>query len=76
VIQEKVEVHLERLTNDGVELSVRLSLATGDVAEEARFREELNCEVLAQAGAMGVRVAPASAESAALAGEARSLRAA
>jgi hypothetical protein len=76
VVQEKVEVHLERLTSDGVELSVSLSLATGDAAEEARFREELNHEVLAQAGAMGVRVAPTSPESVALASEPRSLRAA
>jgi MscS family membrane protein len=76
VVQEKVDVHLERLTTDGVELNVSLSLATGHAAEEARFREELNCEVLAQAGAMGVRVVPASAEPVAGAGDARSLRAA
>jgi MscS family membrane protein len=76
VVQDKVDVHLERLTNDGVELSISLSLATAQAAEEARFRDELNREVLAQAGAMGVRVPPAPVESVALAGEAQSLRAA
>jgi hypothetical protein len=44
-------------------LSVSLFLATGNGAEETRFREEINCEVLAQAAALGVRVAPASGES-------------
>jgi hypothetical protein len=58
VVQEKADVHLHlhRITNDGVELSVSLFLATASAAEETRFREEINCEVLAQA--LGVRLAP------------------
>jgi MscS family membrane protein len=60
VVQDKVDVHVHRITHDGVELSVSLFLATGNGAEETRFREEINCEVLAQAVALGVRVAPAS----------------
>jgi MscS family membrane protein len=63
VVQEKVDVHVHRITNDGVELSISLFLATGNAAEETRFREEINCEVLTQAAALGVRVAPASVES-------------
>jgi hypothetical protein len=63
VVQEKVDVHVHRITNDGVELSVSLFLATGNAAEETRFREEINCEVLTRAAALGVRVAPASVES-------------
>jgi MscS family membrane protein len=63
VVQHKADVHVHRITNDGVELSVSLFLATGDGAEETGFREEINCEVLAQAAALGVRIAPASGES-------------
>jgi MscS family membrane protein len=63
VVQDKVDVHVHRITNDGVELSVSLFLATGDGADETRFREAINCEVLAQAAALGVRIAPASGES-------------
>ena len=59
VVQEKADVHVHRITNDGVELSISLFLATGNLAEETRFREEINCEVLAQAAALGLRVAPA-----------------
>ena len=36
-----------------------LETCSGSSAEELRFREEINCEVLRQAGALGVSVAPA-----------------
>jgi MscS family membrane protein len=62
VVQEKVDVHVHRITNDGVELSVSLFLATLDGAEETRFREAINYEVLTQAAALGLRGAPASAD--------------
>jgi MscS family membrane protein len=58
VVQETADVHVHRITNDGVELSISLFLATGDAAEETRFREEINCEVLEQAAALGLRGAP------------------
>ena len=58
-----MDVHVHRITHDGVELSVSLFLATGDGDEETRFREEIHCEVLAQAAALGVRVAPAGGDS-------------
>jgi MscS family membrane protein len=71
VEQEKADVHVHRITNDGVELSISLFLATANAAEETRFREEINCAVLTQAAALGVRVAPASALSLAAAADER-----
>jgi MscS family membrane protein len=59
VVRDRVAVHVHRITSDGVELSLNLYLATASSTEEAHFREEVNCEVLRQAGALGVDVAPA-----------------
>jgi hypothetical protein len=59
VVKNNVDVHIHRITSSGVELSLSLFLATAAIAEETRFREEINCEVLHQAGALGVSVAPA-----------------
>ena len=57
------------ITSDGVELSVGLFLATTSSAEETRFREEFTCEVLHQAGALGV--APGSPRAPGALGERR-----
>ena len=59
VVRENVDVHIHRITNDGVELSLSVFLSTSTSAEETRFREDVNCEVLHQAAALGVGVAPA-----------------
>jgi MscS family membrane protein len=58
VVKENVDVHIHRITNDGVELTMSVFL-TGTSAEETNFREEIHCEVLQQAAALGVGVAPA-----------------
>jgi hypothetical protein len=58
VVRDKVDVHIHRIVNDGIELSVSLFLATSNPEEETRFREEINCEMLSQAGVAGLRVAP------------------
>jgi len=58
VVGDKVDVHIHQITDRGVELSLSLFLATGRVAEETRFREAINCEILQQAGALGMDIAP------------------
>jgi MscS family membrane protein len=58
VLRDKVDVHIHQITNQGVELSLSLFLATGRPAEEIRFREAVNCEILRQAAALGVDLAP------------------
>jgi hypothetical protein len=63
VVRDKVDVHIHRIVNDGIELSVSLFLATSNPEEETRFREEINCEVLNQAGVAGLRVAPGGRKS-------------
>jgi MscS family membrane protein len=59
VVQDKVDVHIHQITSQGVELSLSLFLAAGQAAEETRFREEINYEILHQAGALRVAIAPA-----------------
>jgi MscS family membrane protein len=63
VVRDKVDVHIHRIVTDGTELSVSLFLATNDAEEETRFREEINCEVLNQARAVGLSVAPGARKS-------------
>ena len=58
VVGDKVDVHIHQITDRGVELSLSLFLATGRVAEETSFREAINCEILQQAGALGMDIAP------------------
>ena len=58
VIQDKVDVHLHQITSQGVELSLSLFLAAGPAVEETRFREAIHYEILHQAGALGVDIAP------------------
>jgi MscS family membrane protein len=58
VVRDKVDVHIHRIINDGIELSVSLFLATSNAEEETSFREEITCEVLRQAGVAGLSVAP------------------
>src|SRR5947209_9975491 len=58
VVRGKADVHIHRIVNDGIELSVSLFLATSSADEETRFREEIHCEVLTQASIAGVSVAP------------------
>jgi MscS family membrane protein len=59
VLQDKVDVHLHQITTEGVELSLSLFLTAGSAAEETCFREAILFEVLRQAGALGVEMAPA-----------------
>jgi MscS family membrane protein len=63
VVRDKVDVHIHRIVNDGIELSVSLFLATSNAEEETRFREEINCEVLHQADVAGLNVAPGGRKS-------------
>jgi hypothetical protein len=58
VLRNKVDVHIHQITSQGVELSLSLFLATGIPAEEIRFREAVNCEILHQAAELGVDLAP------------------
>jgi MscS family membrane protein len=58
VARDKVDVHIHEVTNDGVELSLTLFLSAQTSVEETRFREALNCEILALAGSLGVNSAP------------------
>ncbi|MGL4553798.1 MAG: mechanosensitive ion channel family protein, partial [Gemmataceae bacterium] len=74
VVRDTVDVHIHRIVNDGIEITVSLFLATQDPAEETRFREDINCEVLNQAAAAGVSVAPGGRKAAPA--EARQARAA
>jgi hypothetical protein len=53
-----VDVHIHQITNEGVELSLSLFLAASSLAEEIRFREAVNCEILHQAAVLGVDLAP------------------
>jgi MscS family membrane protein len=59
VVRDSVDVHIHRITNEGIELSLSLFLNAGKGAEETHFREEVNCEVLHQTAALGVGIAPA-----------------
>jgi MscS family membrane protein len=59
VIQDKVNLHVHQITSQGVELSLSLFLVSGPAAEEIRFREAIHYEILEQAGALGIDVAPA-----------------
>src|SRR5262249_55258897 len=63
VVRDKVDVHVHRIVNDGIELSVSLFLATSNAEEETRFREEFTCEVLRQASVAGLSVAPGGRKS-------------
>ena len=63
VVRDKVDVHIYRIVNDGVELSVSLFLATSSPEGETRFREEITCEVLRQTAVAGLSVAPGGRKS-------------
>jgi MscS family membrane protein len=58
VLRNRVDVHIHQITNQGVELRLSLFLATRTPAEEIRFREAVNCEMLHQAAELGVEFAP------------------
>ena len=58
VAHDKVDIHIHRLTSNGVELSLTLFLAGTVSADEIRFREALNCEVLQLIESLGVNMAP------------------
>ena len=58
VLRNMVDVHIHQITNEGVELSLSLFLAASSLAEEIRFREAVNCEILHQAAVLGVDLAP------------------
>jgi MscS family membrane protein len=59
VIQDKVDIHVHQITSQGVELSLSLFLVMASAADETRFRETINYEILDQAGALGIHIAPA-----------------
>jgi MscS family membrane protein len=59
VVQDKVDVHIHQITSQGVELSLSLFLVASPAAEETRFREAIHYEILQQARALGMELAPA-----------------
>jgi MscS family membrane protein len=59
VVQDKVDLHIHQITSQGVELNLSLFLTAASVAEETRFREAINYELLQQAGALRVDISPA-----------------
>lgn len=67
VAPEQLEVVLERLTDQGVKLTLRVYLKVADAAEETRVHDELNDEVMRQAEKLGIdlsggqKTAPAEA---------------
>ena len=54
---EKVDVHIHRLTDAGIELTLALYLTTLDGVEETACREALHCQVLTLADQLGVVLA-------------------
>ena len=56
VARDKVDIHIHRLTSEGVELNLTLFLTVPD--DETRFRKALNCEVLQLIETLGVNMAP------------------
>src|SRR5262249_9227402 len=59
VIQDKVDFHVHQITSQGIELSLNLFLVASPATEETRFREATHYEILHQAGALGLDIAPA-----------------
>jgi MscS family membrane protein len=57
VVREKIDVHVHRLTNNGIELSLTVYLAAKTLADENRFRESLNCQMLQLSETLGVTIA-------------------
>src|SRR5947209_8517255 len=45
-VQDKVDLHIHQITSQGVELSLSLFLTAASAAEETRFREAINYEIL------------------------------
>ncbi len=54
---EKIDVHIHRIIDAGVELTVTLYLTTLDGAEETACREAIHCQLLATADQLGVVLA-------------------
>jgi hypothetical protein len=54
VKSDKIDVAIQRLADNGVELSLSLYLTAADGAEERRLRDEINVEVLRAAEQEGV----------------------
>jgi MscS family membrane protein len=59
VVQDKVDLHIHQITSQGVDLSLSLFLTAASPAEETRFREAINYEILQQAETLGVDISPA-----------------
>jgi len=54
VAREQLEVALERLTDQGVKLVLRVHLKVAEAAEEKRVHDEINREVVGQAEKLGI----------------------
>jgi MscS family membrane protein len=65
VRKDKVDVHVHRLAEGGVEVTLHFYLAAADAAEETELRDEINLEILQLCEAMGVRLAGVGLKSAA-----------
>lgn len=57
---DKVEVHIQRLAEKGIEIGLNMFLLPSDDAEELRLRDEIQTSVLRQAQALDVTIAPAA----------------
>ncbi len=58
VVREKADCHIHQITRRGVELSLSLFLDSMAGADETRFREGLNCEILRLADELTIVIAP------------------
>jgi MscS family membrane protein len=63
VVRDKSEVHIHQMTDNGIEMSVNLSLLSDTPADEKHFREAIGCEILCLAESLEVEIAPASLSS-------------
>jgi MscS family membrane protein len=63
VVRDKSEVHIHQMTDNGIEMSVNLSLLSDTAADEKHFREAIGCEILCLAESLEVEIAPASLSS-------------
>jgi MscS family membrane protein len=63
VVRDKSEVHIHQMTDNGIEMSVNLSLLSDTAADEKHFREAIDCEILCLAESLEVEIAPASLSS-------------
>lgn len=57
---DKIEVHIQRLAEKGIEIGLSMYLMPVDDVEELRLRDEIQTGVLRQTQALGIAIAPAA----------------